>query len=243
MVNNTPDSKLDEAVKNALKDFEASNATADWSRMDNMLNASPKAHTINWKYSLRFIIGAAVITGAFITYKQISKNSSIPESKSEIPVTNTEPAVTKQIVQPIKENIVVPSAPVTDNSTELPSSEKTTTTIAAPVEEKKDLKTTADIKTKKEKNTEKNKTAKNTTTAEDVKLHPVIGMGNEPIFGDMLDSSKGVIGNTQEKETTKKAAKTQSNKNIGWDNFMFSNVNPDSIRKHREAMKKDSLKN
>ncbi|MCC6836917.1 MAG: hypothetical protein IT234_00130 [Bacteroidia bacterium] len=82
MVNNTPDSKLDEAVKNALKDFEASNATADWSRMDNMLNASPKATTINWKYSLRFIIGAAVITGAFITYKQISKISSIPENKN-----------------------------------------------------------------------------------------------------------------------------------------------------------------
>ncbi|MBN8694982.1 MAG: hypothetical protein J0L87_00515 [Bacteroidetes bacterium] len=241
MVNNTPDSKLDEAVKNALKDFEASNATADWSRMDNMLNASPKASTINWKYSLRFIIGAAVITGAFITYKQISKTTSIPENKSEIPVTNTEPTVTKQIVQPLKENIVVPSVPVTDNTTELSTSENTTT--ATPVEEKKDLKTTADIKTKKEKNTEKNKTAKNTTAAEDVKLHPVIGMGNEPIFGDMLDSSKGVIGNTQEKETTKKAAKTQSNKNIGWDNFMFSNVNPDSIRKHREAMKKDSLKN
>ena len=54
---------------------------------------------------------------------------------------------------------------------------------------------------------------------------------------------KGVVGNTQEKETTKKAAKTQSNKNIGWDNFMFSNVNPDSIRKHRESMKKDTLKN
>lgn len=241
MVNNTPDSKLDEAVKNALKDFEASNATADWSRMDNMLNASPKATTINWKYSLRFIIGVAVITGAFITYKQISKTSSIPENKSETPVTNVEPTITKPIVQPIKENIVVPSAPVTDNATELPSSEITTT--ATPIEEKKEVKNTADIKTKKEKNTEKNKTAKNNTTAEDIKLHPVIGMGNEPIFGDMLDSSKGVVGNTQEKETTKKAAKTQSNKNIGWDNFMFSNVNPDSIRKHREAMKKDSLKN
>ena len=68
-------------------------------------------------------------------------------------------------------------------------------------------------------------------------------MGNEPIFGDMLDSSKGVIGTTQEKDETKKAAKSQSNKNIGWDNIMFSNVNPDSIRKHREAMKKDTLKN
>ncbi len=242
MVNNTPDSKLDEAVKNALKDFESPYDSADWSRMDNMLNASPKATTINWKYSLRFIIGAAVITGAFLTYKQISKNASTSSKTIEVPVTKTESPTTKPVTGTKKENITVTPTPITNNTTESTSSE-THNAISAPVDEKKELKNTADLKSKKEKNSDKNKTSKSNTTAEDVKLHPVIGMGNEPIFGDMLDSSKGVIGNTQEKETTKKAAKTQSNKNIGWDNFMFSNVNPDSIRKHRESMKKDTLKN
>ena len=69
----------------------------------------------------------------------------------------------------------------------------------------------------------------------------VLGMGNEPIFGDMLDSSKGIIGETKEKESTKKAATSKKNTPVGWDAIMLGNVNPDSLRKYRE--KKDSTKN
>jgi hypothetical protein len=65
-------------------------------------------------------------------------------------------------------------------------------------------------------------------------------MGNEPIFGDMLDSSKGIIGETREKEETKKAAKAKKGTPVGWDKFMLPNVNADSLRKYRE--KRDSSK-
>ena len=67
-------------------------------------------------------------------------------------------------------------------------------------------------------------------------------MGNEPIFGDMLDSTRGIIRVTKEKEETKQAAKKPSEYPIGWNNFMLTNVNPDSIRHYRESMKKDSIK-
>lgn len=67
-------------------------------------------------------------------------------------------------------------------------------------------------------------------------------MGNEPVFGDMLDSTKGIIRVTKEKEETKQAAKKPSEYPIGWNNFMLSNVNPDSLKHYRESIKNDTLK-
>jgi hypothetical protein len=67
-------------------------------------------------------------------------------------------------------------------------------------------------------------------------------MGNEPIFGDMLDSTKGIIRESKEKDATKQAAKKPSEYPIGWNSFMLSNVNPDSIKHYRESIKKDTLK-
>jgi hypothetical protein len=238
MVNNSPNTKLDEAVKNALKDFEVQYDQNDWSRMDNMLNAAPKQTQFNWKYTLNIIIGITLIGGGYLLYKQFSKPS---ENKVEIvaPIPEkTKPATTpvpKPFSKPLSAPIVAPvSEPVLEKAVvenKIDTKEtKTPLTQAASAKEKAKTK---DIKTPLKTDNDKTNT----------KIHPIIRMGNEPIFGDMLDSSRGVIGTTQEKEETKKAAKTQSNKNIGWDNIMFSNVNPDSIRKHRESMKKDTLKN
>ena len=65
-------------------------------------------------------------------------------------------------------------------------------------------------------------------------------MGNEPIFGDMIDSSKGIVRETKEKESTKKAAVTKgTNSGIGLSGLL--NLNADSIRKQKEQMKKDTL--
>ncbi|MBK7181809.1 MAG: hypothetical protein IPH89_02160 [Bacteroidetes bacterium] len=74
MIDNTPNTKLDVAVKNALKDFEAPYDSNDWSRMESMLNVAPKQTQFNWKYSLNIIIGIAILGGSYIIYKQLSKS-------------------------------------------------------------------------------------------------------------------------------------------------------------------------
>lgn len=69
----------------------------------------------------------------------------------------------------------------------------------------------------------------------------VLGMGNEPVFGDMLDSSKGIVGETREDAEKKEAAKKSREVPVGWNTFMLKNVNPDSIKNYRERLKKDSI--
>jgi hypothetical protein len=239
MIDNTPNTKLDEAVKNALKEFDASADSNDWSRMENMLNAAPKQTQFNWKYSLTIIIGITILGGGYMIYKQLS-NSSKNEMEVDKPLlvkpSTPTPAVQTKVTPTKEPESTTPE--ITESQVEMIKAEETkiiSKEIKAPI-------TTTSTK-EKNKNKDTKATLKTDSEKNNTKVHPIIRMGNEPIFGDMLDSSRGVIGTTQEKDETKKAAKTQSNKNIGWDNIMFSNVNPDSIRKHRESMKKDTLKN
>jgi len=236
MIDNTPNTKLDEAVKNALKDFEAPYDSNDWSRMDSMLNVAPKQTQFNWKYSLNIVIGITILGGSFLIYKQLSKTSTkreeitTPTIQQTTKTSTPTPIITKKPTE-----IAIP----TNTEIETKAIESNINEIQLKTVAKPEATTVSKEKNKtKETNSVSKKSEKNTTN-----IHSVMKMGNEPIFGDMLDSSKGVIGTTQEKDETKKAAKSQSNKNIGWDNIMFSNVNPDSIRKHREAIKKDTLKN
>jgi hypothetical protein len=77
---------------------------------------------------------------------------------------------------------------------------------------------------------------------ETVKNVRIMGMGNEPVFGDMLDSSKGIVGETAESEETKKEAVKHKDLPPGWNSFMLSNVNIDSLKNYRTRMKKDSVK-
>jgi len=234
MTNNTPNSKFDEIIKDVLKDQEASFDSSDWSRMNSMLDAAPKANTFNYKYIVNAAIVVSVCVGGYFIYSVFSsKTNSFPE-KSEI--------INEKVEQPetIKEE---PSTPI---ESILSSSEQD---AEQPIKEEEMIvptivKSEEVVKNNKEKEviTKKEKAIKSSTKEEEnIKVHPVIEMGNEPIFGDMIDSSKGIIGNTKEKDETKKAAKSTSTP-IGWNDFMLGNVNPDSIRKHREKAKNDTLK-
>ena len=248
MINNsTQPSKLDEAVKNALNNYEASNAQPDWSKMENMLDSVPKGGSFQWSTSLKVIVGLAVVAGGYFVYSGLKSNSST--STTSVPVVNT-PVETHSvtptpIVTPtVAKNIVVtPSVQPEENTSASLSVTKEEVkkeeVVVAKEEKKKDtsLSETAVVDKKDKKKNKKDKDKKESETPVDTK---VIGMGNEPVFGDMLDSSKGIIGETKEKESTKKAAVSKKNTPVGWDNFMFKNVDPDSLRKYRE--KKDSTK-
>lgn len=237
MVNNTPNSKFDEVIKNALKNQEAPYDANDWSRMDSMLETTPKASTFNFKYILNTAIVVSVCIGGYFIYSTFSNKTS---STPEVPQATNEKIVQPEIDKNESTSTIENKAEVTEQVVE-PTENKEVENKevkVAPIVKNEEV-----IKNNKEVITKKEKPVKSPTKSEEenIKVHTVIEMGNEPIFGDMIDSSKGIIRNTKEKDETKKAAKSQSTP-IGWNDFMLGNVNPDSIRKHREKAKTDTLK-
>lgn len=254
MVNNTQNSKLDETVKQTLSNYEAKFDVGDWAKMESILDAAPKSSSFKWSYTLNIFIGAAVLTGGYFIYKLVNtiKTSeklevTAPIIENKIATGNTKPEIkpltTPSIIQPPQTNTALTSA------TELSAKKNN---VAIVTNDKKTIPSennNIDPSLSKNLISDKTKTKKSDKTkvnkeVEDEfnKTQQVIGMGNEPIFGDMLDSSKGIIAETREKEETKKAAKSKTEYPVGWNTFMLSNVNLDSIKNYRAKNAKDSLK-
>jgi hypothetical protein len=233
MINNTPDSKLDETIKNTLNNYEAQYDASDWSRMETMLDAAPKSVNFKWSHAITVIIGIAVIGGGYALYNAFSGPSG-----SSTEVSTTPPPVAPENTPKENTNTLTTtagSAPKQDIPSVTP--EKILTPVIS-TPENTEPKVLVKEEKKKEKKTSPDKSADPRPIIE--QNDKVLGMGNEPIFGDMLDSSKGIVGETREKEETKKAAKAKKNTPVGWNNFMLPNVNADSLKKNRE--KRDSLK-
>lgn len=237
MINEQKNNKLDETIKQSLSDYEAPFDENDWAKMESTLDAAPKASTFKWSYVIGTFVVLAVLSGGYLVYNNRNYFKTNTPTTTQPIENTTPPAVTT--AAPIVPSAVTKTEPVQQIKIEMPvvvdetankikvsNVEKTSKEETLLTEKAKKKKTKDDI----QKDNESNK-------------QQVIIMGNEPVFGDMLDSSKGIIRVTKEKEETKQAAKKPAEYPIGWNNFMLSNVNPDSIRKYRESMKKDSLKN
>lgn len=237
MENNATHSKLDETVKDSLSNYDAKYDSGDWARMERMLDATPKSMAPKGSYNIALIVAAVVLVGGFLIYKGIDSSKKPVETAvtpAELPVEKAaEPTIkpaapvakTKVVFQPAKKEPIVIAIP------EVKTKAVEIKTEPTPAEKKE--KTVAE-KTKKDK--------KQKTTVQDTdftKNQKVTVMGNEPIFGDMIDSSKGIVHETKEKESTKKAAVKKGTSNIGLSGLM--NLNADSIRKQKERMKNDTL--
>ena len=223
MENNTPDSKLDETVKSSMDSYEANYDAADWSRMEKMLDAAPKSITTKGSYNIALIVGAVILIGGALIYRGISSSKTTPESTvNETVATSAKENKTQATVKPAPAETVVV---------------KTSPTITPEI--KPTLVPEAKIITAPADKTNASKKQKTNDTANDFpKNQKVTIMGNEPIFGDMIDSSKGIIHETKEKESTKKAAKAKGTSGIGFSGLM--NLNADSIKKQKEMLQKDT---
>lgn len=234
MVNNTPNSKLDDKVKETLNNYEAKYDSPDWSRMERMLDAAPQTVSFKWSYVLNGVIAVAVCGGAYLAYNAIS--SSSPKQNTGIQTETTSPVPAPAKTQPVP---VKPNPPVVSTGPTVTTSTETATVPANPtIQIPVNTSVTANAEPKKIKN----KVPETKVEDPDLKNIRVIGMGNEPVFGDMLDSSKGIIKETKETVETKEAAKKNKDLPVGWNSFMLSNVNPDSIKSYKERIKKDSTK-
>ncbi len=229
MENNTPPSKLDETIKDNLSNYDAKYDSGDWSRMERMLNATPKSIAPKGAYNLAIIIGGIVLVGGIAIYKGVTSSKTITtDTATETPVT---PIENKVETAPVYTG---PVQPVVINN-ELPTIIETPTVSP-------EIKNSVVVKTLADKKKVDNKANDNDNDNEYPKTQKVVVMGNEPIFGDMIDSSKGIVHKTKEKESTKKAAVEKGSNNTIGLNSLF-NLNADSIRKQKEQMMlKDTVK-
>lgn len=227
MINNNNKTPFDNKLKDTFKDYEAPNSSANWSRMEGMLNAAPKANNFKWKTALNVIIGVVVVSGGYLIYQAIP---SSPKAEQQIE-QKSEEAKQEEI----------PVVISTDDNKQAENNNNQESENEVVVSEPIKIAEDASLVSKKEESKQV-VVEKKTKDKETLKGEKIFKMGNEPIFGDMLDSSKGIIGKTQEKEEIKKAAKDQTHAKTNWNDFLFSPVLPDSIKKNRERMKADSLK-
>jgi hypothetical protein len=230
--NSTQNSKLDETIKESLNNYEAQYDAGDWSRMERMLDAAPKSYPgSNMSYGKIAIIAGAVILGSFLIYKVAGTSSSTetPEITTAPPEVKPEPAQTTTTPPAVTTNTVISAPPpaATGTATVKPETIPSSTVATPPATQ-----ATVAEKVKKDK--------KKTDEAEYNKNQKISVMGNEPIFGDMIDSSKGIIHETKEKESTRKAAKSKGTGTIGLGSLLNMHINLDSLNKYNES-KKDSI--
>ncbi len=224
MENNTPPNKLDETIKDNLSKYDAKYDSGDWARMERMLDATPKSIVKTGSYNVALIIGGVILVGGFAIYKGISSSKTTTENTTE---TNITPVENKVAPAPIVTNTVTIATPIVKEKPVVVPEIKNTVAVVD-TKTKKDLPTGQADKKSKVNDNDINKT------------QTVSVMGNDPVFGDMIDSSKGIVRETKEKESTKKAAVTKgTTSNIGLSGLL--NLNADSIRKQKEALQKDSL--
>ena len=203
MENNTPPSKLDETLKESLSNYDAKYDSGDWARMERMLDATPKSIVKPGSYNMALIIGGIVLVGGFVIYKGIKYSKTTTENTTETPVAPIENKVEKAAEPtpaPVVTNTVITTTPVLTEPTAIVPEVKTI------VPEAKSTVAAVDTKAKTEKPARpEGGKAKTTPNDNDYnKTQKVSVMGNEPVFGDMIDSSKGIVRETKEKESTKK---------------------------------------
>jgi len=249
MEDNSTNNKLDGKIKDVLRNYEADYDINDWAKIDAKLGRSQtSSFSVNSKYLTRGAIALLVIAAIFSVYKFVPFDifKSKQSTKQETPVQKPEEKPNNTIT----ENPVV----VANNVDSITISDTTETNITEPaiaannISEEKDIatkesiektkETVADNNRTKEKKSEKSKEksgTKETLTVDD--KTQVIIMGNEPVFGDMIDSAKGITSKTKENEQTKKSAKEKGMVPVGWKSFI---VNQDSLKKTQT--KKDSIK-
>ncbi len=220
MANTSNNNKLDEKIKQSLSNYKATNSVVDWSRMEEMLDSAPRANTFKWNYLFSALLCIIIVGGAYFMYDSLSY-SKLNEKKDVIEPTKLLEKNSTLTIPKVEGTLIESSAPK-----EMPE-----VTNAASIEnESKSAKFISHT------------TLKSESIQKDVNVNikkptQILIMGNEPVFGDMLDSAKGIIGATKEKESTKKSAVIHSESPIGWNKF----INQDSLRLNNKSQS-DSLK-
>jgi len=225
MTNNT-DNQLDNKIKESLRDYLASKQAADWSRMESMLDASAPVSSFKWKYVINSLFAVVILGGGYLAFSLITGTNEPAKTEITAPAVTNETAKTTEVSNPI--------------SSEEPTIETETKTATNVSVTRNSAKNNSGAGSSYSPQSSQNNETENTSSQTEAKVTKpvqIMVMGNHPIFGDMLDSTKGIVGETKENADLQKAAVINAEKPIGWKMF----INSDSLQKAHDQARKDSL--
>jgi hypothetical protein len=219
---NNANNDFERKVKSSLEGYEASFDPADWSDMENRLEAMPQhAPAFKWTFSMNVIVGIIACSAlVFLVVKlSSSKNNAstekpateiiTPVQSTSVPTVNT-PSVKTKPVQTISET-KEPNASGQD-SQEDNTDKKAELTVQTPGPTPLNYDPTMGRRMKSDKNVapvEAIQPSLMETDAQKVRIFP-----------DMVDPKKGVIFNTKEKTGSDQS---QTEVNVGWNDYVIYN--------------------
>ena len=260
MLTNSQESKLDLLIKKTLSSYEVEYNADDWSKMEKVLEVVPKSKPFKASYLLFLLIGVLVIYGSYLLYTKISfeKKSAIinpvilqkdsivaPKSISTKSIISTKKIVSIDSVS--QKNSSYVNQDSIDDFTAM-EAEK----LNATEDEKKLSKIKASEKTEKQDSLLKEKKLKKELAAKEKLKNKLAAKekelnkqqnskdSEEAAFGDMLDTTRGIVREIKEKDQSKKPEVENNKTPVGWNSSLLKDVNPDSIKVRRT--RKDSLK-
>jgi hypothetical protein len=239
---------LDEKVIDLMRKYDAGYDAGDWSRMDRMLDMTPKStsYSISSAKLVKVgVIAASILLGSFLIYKviDISTNRTsettqpVSEPEKEVmpsAVTTPPPAPTATAITGKTDDSAQPtfSLPGPVNA---PSATSTISTAPSAVEGKK---------TEINEEAKKENTAVKATTIESVQpkerqeeTHPVIHK-EETTRKEETKDIQSTTSPTEEKVAEQSKAKGTGK--VGLSGLLKLNV--DSIKKQKELIQKDTVK-
>src|ERR1051325_400489 len=224
---NSPNNRLDEFIKETMKNYEVPYNEAHWQEFESQLNAQPRSvSSFNWKFSLNtiLIIAAAGVVSAFV-YASVSHSSNnrpddpVQQNTSvtkTIPVNNTvQPNENKDAVS-TNEQDVVTNNPNTNNNSVFTSSD-----LSNADNNSQDVRSDDNTKNNPyafnggntySSNDGANKNANPDASIDPKELQKQLSEGKKdqngmPLyFPDMIDKRKGFIYATKESDTIKEKA-------------------------------------
>ncbi len=231
MRDDSVDNKLDETIKNTLRNYEVKFDADDWSAMEKMLGVSPKSSSVSWRYLLVVVIGIIILGGGYLIIKKV--NSPQPSTEGSLQI----PSPKKIILSPQKTTPIRPNAtmvsPTTDTTRQATSAD--TTNHTAPVF----IKTTTATSKVKKSPTEKSKKDKTAIVkSESSQKQPAAVGENKSTVDNRSDSSKSIVPEPKETEITKKAEKSPTHKISRWN---FLRPTKDSLKRKKDKTPKDTL--
>jgi hypothetical protein len=223
---NSPNNRLDEFIKETMKNYEVPYNEAHWQEFESQLNAQPRnVSSFNWKFSLNtiLIITAAGIVSAFV-YASVSHSSDKKQDDAvqqntltkNIPVNNTvQPNENKDAVTNGEQDVVTNNTSGNNNSVFTSSDLSSAGNNSADVQSNDNSKSNTYSLTGGSNYSSYGGFNKNTNPDASIdpkELQKQLSEGEKdkngmPLyFPDMIDKRKGFIYPTKESDTIKEKA-------------------------------------
>ncbi|MBN8702603.1 MAG: hypothetical protein J0M08_06035 [Bacteroidetes bacterium] len=219
--------RLDDVIKDSLKNLEVPYNEEHWNEFESKLTAQSPVSKTNWKPIATVFAGIAVIAGIIFGVSKVNSNKQDlpeqqPEEQESVVAQTTVPAITASVISQENTTKDTVAAIKEEVAEEAPKNTEEKEEEKADKKSKKDEKRDELASEEKESKKEKKKKKKGDTTNTEAPVN-FIGVFDSlqrtrvATFGDMIDPKKGFIKKTNEDPNIQKAAQEEVKKGTGDD--------------------------